>query len=319
MGKSMMSHVSSEMMVRFLSLSSFLLLFGCGSKDTPPEMSPAEETRVSIGIVGGKSGVNVVLSPDRRTVRYLGEVENKGFRPFCPIDITFMTKGSNGVQVGPSKRVGIYGHTLSLTVPGKNGDELASCLKPAQTGSFDTGAISLADVYEDFDFKICFNGKEEACQRLCLNSAEEKCPPPGQRQSDILEVEDPKVPLTLILTEDQNDPMNSLLVRVQNSAGDSSTIPYDIGLHYTARNIQNQVIGTAILGVPTQQPCGSYDIQAQSALGCLTAGVLTDEFRFNTSTIASDICDGCSYFRIYHSECTLVGNDPAIGDGTCPN
>ncbi len=304
---------------QFFAFLGLLLLFSCASGDDSKELDPVEETSISIGVVGGKEGINVVLSPDRRTVRYLGEIENKGFRPFCPIDITFITKGSSGVPVSSAKRVEIFGHTLTISGPGENGDELASCLKPTQKGSFDTGVISLAEIYDDFDFKICLKDNVEACQRLCLNSAAEKCPPPDQRPSDIVEAEDPKVPLPLILTKDQTDPMNTFLVRVQNSASDSSTIPYDIQLHYTARNIHDQVVGTAILDVPTQQPCDSYGIQARSALGCLTAGVLTDEFRFNTSTIATDICDKCSYFRVYHSECTLVGNNPAIGDGTCPN
>jgi hypothetical protein len=300
----------------------FPLFLSCSAENNSAELSPAEETRVSIEVVGGKEGINVVLSPDRRTVRYLGEIENKGFRPFCPIDITFITKGSNGVPVGPAARVEIYGHTLSFHVPRGNGPELASCLKPTQRGSFDTGVISLAEPYEDFDFKICLNGNEEACRRLCLNTATTKCPPPDQRPADIIEAEDAKVPLRLILIEDQNDPADTFLVRVQNAADDSSTIPYDIRLLYTARNIQGRVIGSALSNfLPSQEFCSNFDIQAlnPSGLGCLTAGVLTDEFRFDTDIIASDICGECSYFMVYHSECTLVGDNPPIGDGSCPD
>ena len=313
---------SSRIISRFFMFLSLPLLFGCGSGGNPENLDPVEETRISIGVVGGKQGINVMQSSDGKSVRFLGEIEDKGLRAFCPVDITFIPKGKGGTPVSTSVRAEIYGYTLSFPVPGKNGEEKSSCLKPGQKGSFDTKEIPLNGVYDDFEYKICLKGNEEACQRLCLNSAEEKCPPPDQRPSDIVEVEDPRVSFYHIATKvDLGDGMKAFRAKVTNASTDPNIIAYDIRLHYTARNDQGKILGTAISDWFTSQPCGDYGIRGNPSgpLGCLTQEQPTNELPFNTRIPALDICDGCFEFRVYHSECTLVGGNPPFQNGSCPD
>ena len=177
-------HDSSTAKTRILMLLFLPLVMGSCAGDNPTEPDPVEETRLSIGVVGGKQGINVIhgaTATGHPTVRYLGLIDNKGARSFCPVDIPFTTKGVNGNPIDTATaRAEVNGHTLTfLSKDGKffykdekeepkNGPEEHGCLKPGQRGSFDIDEVALKESFADFEFKICLKDNKEQCQRLCF-------------------------------------------------------------------------------------------------------------------------------------------------------
>lgn len=225
----------------------------------------------------------MILSSDKRKVRYLGEIENKGQQPYCFIDITFSTLNASGKPIDQGQaRVELNGVTLTVF-----NNEVHTCLRPGQFGSFDTldtGEINLTEDFADFDFRMCFKNNIERCQAFA-------------------QAQEPRIPLALVdfqLNEDTSG-MRIFSGRLRNDSTDQGAIAYDTKIHFTMLNAQGKVISTAGSEILRAQVC-SGNIQAENLESCLGLGILTDPFGVNTNIPTSEICDGCFYSRIHHSE-----------------
>jgi hypothetical protein len=254
---------------------SVILLFGCGSGSGPSDdVVILDETTDAITVLGGKEGIEVIVSPDKRKVRYKGEVVNKGNVSACFIDITFSSKDISGNPIDQGDpRADIKGLTLT-----NFGTELQHCLKPdpgQDVGTFDTGEISLSGDFADFEFKICELTKGK-CRAFPV-------------------AQGPRIPLTLVdfqVGVDSNG-MRSFSGRIKNAAPTTATnaIACDVSVHFTVLNDQEQVVGRIASG-----PMGAQ-------LNCIGPGVLSrDTFDLNTNIPVSATCDGCFYYRFEYSE-----------------
>ncbi len=262
-----------------------VLLAGCGTGgDLQLDSLPPGDTN-DITVKGGKDGINVIHGTDatsgRPTVRYLGEIENNAKQPSCYISITFSTLGPDGKPIDQGlARSDLNGFTLT-----NFGDEIHTCIKPGQFGSFDTGNILLSNVFSDFQFKRCFisNNNTELCQFFPFAS-------------------EPRIPLVVAeLIPGEIAGMKTYTVRIKNDSTEQNDFAYDVTIHFTVLNNQGKVIGTATSDLVESQPCPG-NIKAQTPLGCIGPGILTNPITVDTKTAASEVCDGCFYYRVHHSE-----------------
>ena len=268
--------------MRLFIFFSLVLVLGCGTASDPVDLSntTVEDTK-AIVVRGGKEGITVIPSAEKRKVRYLGIIENNGNQTFCFVDITFSTKGADGKSVDQQQAVTrtINGFTLTHF-----GDEIHSCLGPGQFGSFDTGELPLAGEFADFDFSICI-GRNGICKTFPL-------------------AKEPRVTLIPVnLTLGEINGMRVFSGQVRNDAdpvADPKAIAYDVTIHFTVLNEQGKVVSTAASETLRAQPCG--EIQAQNPTSCIGPVVLTEPFTVDTKTPVAATCDGCYYFRVYHSE-----------------
>ncbi len=142
------------------------VLAACGSQAEEKVLDPVEETRVSLHVVGGKAGVNTVLSEDRRTVRYLGRIENTGIRPFCGIEIGFLALDGQGAPIQTALSLAkLYGRTMTVVREGDpmKHQERDDCLRPGDRGVFDYGPVALTEEFGDLEFRICPREDADYC------------------------------------------------------------------------------------------------------------------------------------------------------------
>ncbi len=257
---------------------------GCGTGGDLA-LSPLPESTAGITVKGGKDGINVIHGTDavssRPTVRYLGEIENKAKQPSCFISITFSTLGPDGKPIDQGlARSDLNGFTLT-----NFDDEIHTCLKPGQFGSFDTGEIILSNAFSDFQFKRCFiaNNNTEQCQFLPL-------------------AREPRIPLVVAeLIPGEINGMKTYTVRIRNDSTEQNDVAYDVTIHFTVLNNQGKVVGTATSDLIESQSCPA-SIKAKTPLGCIGPVILTNPIAVNTKAAASEVCDGCFYYRVHHSE-----------------
>jgi len=102
--------------MRLFIFLSLVFILGCGTASDPVDLSNStvEDTK-AIVVRGGKEGITVIPSAEKRKVRYLGIIENNGNQTSCFIDITFSTKGADGKSVDQQQAVTrtINGFTLT--------------------------------------------------------------------------------------------------------------------------------------------------------------------------------------------------------------
>jgi hypothetical protein len=267
--------------IRPFIISSLILLLGCGTSGDPFELTVTPpDGSDPITVRGDKEGINVIVAGSRK-VRYLGEIVNNGEQKSCFIDIIFTTKDADGNQIDTQD--GISGMVNGFTLT-NFGDEVHSCLKPGEFGSFDTGDWDLTGEFADFDFRICFR-RNGVCQSFPL-------------------AQEPRVPMVISdLIPGEVSGMRTYRVQIKNDA-DPLTAPnstaFDVTVFFTVFNNEGKIIGTASSGVLTAQPCGN--IPAQNPSGCIGPGIIANAVTVNTNVPVSEICAGCFYARIYHSE-----------------
>jgi hypothetical protein len=261
-----------------------ILLWGCGSGVDTSDLTVPLEPTDPIMVKGGKDGINVIVSSDKRRVRYLGEVENQGLQPYCFIDITFSTLNASGAPIDQGQaRVELNGVTLSIF-----NNEANTCLRPGQFGSFDTGEVNLTEDFSDrFDFRMCFKNNIVRCQNFPL-------------------AQDPVVQLIADgLTLVDSNGLGTFRGRIKNDSTETNFIPFDVKTHFTVLDAQGKVIDTAasvILTAESTAPtCSQLGINVSNGTVCLGPGVSTEEFTVNTDVPMAEI--GTYYFRIYRSEC----------------
>ena len=268
--------------MRFLKFLSLVFILGCGTASDPVDLSNTTvEDSKALVVRGEKEGIHYIISEDKRKVRYLGEIENNGNQTFCFIDMTFNTKGTNGQFIdllqGVTKE--INGFTLT-----NFGTEIHSCLKPGQFGSFDTGEVLITQDFADFDYRICFR-RNGICKTFP-------------------QAEEPRILLAPVnLTAGEINGMRVFSGQVRNDAdptANPNAIAYDVTIHFTVLNDQGKVVGTGASEILRAQPCG--EIQAQNPISCVGPVVLTEPFTVDTKIPVGTTCDGCNYFRVYHSE-----------------
>ncbi len=270
---------------------SLVLLAGCGTGgDLELDQLPPEPA-VPIAVKGGKDAINVVVSNDKLKVRYLGEIENQGYRPYCFLDITLSTLNASGQPIDQGQaRAELNGVTLTIF-----DNEVNTCLKPGQFGSFDTGEINLTEDFADnFDYRMCFKNGIERCQNFPL-------------------AKDLRVPLDDEFVLEDNG-IGAFRGKIKNNSTETNFIPYDVKVHFTILNDQGKVIDTvtsnSLIPDPLAKSCSSLGISAPNNLLCLGPGTSTEEFAIQTHTPFADICSTCFYIRIYRAEC--------VPDSPCP-
>ena len=272
--------------MRLFIFLSLVFLLGCGTASDPVDLSNTTvEDSKALVVRGGKEGINYIISEDKRKVRYLGEIENNGNQTFCFIDITFNTKGADGHFIdllqGTTRQ--INGFTLS-----NFGTEINSCLKPGQFGSFNTGDVVITQDFADFDYRICFR-RNGICEAFPL-------------------AKEPRVHLSFLRDSQLDIDINGFkqfrgqIKNDSDQSSDPNAIAYNVAIIFTVLSNDGKVIDTVSSDVLTaSQPCPDNS-KAKFPFACIYPQGSTNTFTVTTKVRSSEICEGCFYFRVYHSE-----------------
>jgi hypothetical protein len=317
---------------QILMLLCLPLFLGCSAGGGPEQaLSLEEQISTSLGVVSEKKGINIILGQDKKTVRYMGLVENKGLGLFCHLEIGFSARGSEGTLIDTAPvRTPINGYVLTILDSPEVGvnQENNSCLKPGETGSFDTGVVNLREAFNDFNFTICPGDDEsdpEGCRAVKLLDAREAQKLLGAPEvpcvvffgldpNKVICGKNPRVRLSLILPDPNEGHLElngkhafNIIVRNDSAEEEENFMAHDITVYLFILNDNGQVIDTARSVVLKAQSCPEGT--SPNPLSCLRRHEETEIRPIETNIpVSQNICGGCKDFRIYHSECELIGD-----------